>query len=157
MRSVTWITIHVFFSFRSWKLPSTFVSLSFCDPRWMNAALPPRRRWRTGLDLRDRWVGPAATCSSRPCQTAAVCLWIAPTHALTHSHSKQSVTHPVTLIQKHKCIHSHTAIHPKQSALLRCPAKGATCSDTQFKSYGFFNWNGCCSLYLYSVLFFFFY
>ncbi len=55
----------------------------------------------------------------------------------THTHSNQSVTHPVTLIQKHKCIHSQTAIHPKQSALLRCPAKGATCSDTQFKSYCF--------------------
>ncbi len=128
------ITIHVFFFSSSFVYGSSFVSVCFCDPAEWTRGSPPRRRWRTGLDLRDRWVGPAATCSSRSVRQQ---LSVSGSLQHTHTHSNQSVTHPVTLIQKHKCIHSHTAIHPKQSALLRCPAKGETCSDTQFKSYCF--------------------
>lgn len=150
------LCVFLLFHCRSWKLPSTFVSVSFSDPCWMNTRL----FLVAGADGRD-WIcvtGESAQLLpvAAACQTAAVCLSLAQTH--THSLSlahKQSVTHPVTLIQKHKCIHSHTAIHPKQSALLRCPAKGAH-APALFLQLLFFmelRRNTYYSLYLYSVHF----
>lgn len=112
-------------------LPLSFMEtafyLCFCfflqSPLNEHKAFPRGRRWWTGLDLRDRWVGPAATCSSRLSDSS--CLSLPRSNARTHS---QSLTNSQSRIQSHsfKNINAYTPTQP-------FTPNNQLCSDAQLK------------------------
>lgn len=107
------------------SLPLSFMEtafyLCFCfflrSPLNEHKAFPRGRRWWTGLDLRDRWVGPAATCSSRLSDSS--CLSLPRSNSLTNSQSR---------IQSHsfKNINAYTPTQP-------FTPNNQLCSDAQLK------------------------
>jgi len=102
------------------SLPLSFMEtafyLCFCfclgSPLNEHKAFPRGRRWWTGLDLRDRWVGPAATCSRQQ---------------LSHTHS-HSLANSQSRIQSHsfKNINAYTPTQP-------FTLNNQLCSDAQLK------------------------
>lgn len=135
------LCVFLLFHCRSWKLPSTFVSVSFSDPCWMNTRL----FLVAGADGRD-WIcvtGESAQLLpvAAACQTAAVCLSLAQTHTLTHSHS---LTNSQSRIQSHsfKNINAYTPTQP-------FTPNNQLCSDAQLKEHMlrhffycyYFSWN----------------
>lgn len=128
----------LFFLFRSWKLPSTFVSLSFCDPRWMNAQL----FLLAGADGRDWICVTGESAQLLPVAAAPVRQQLSVSGSLQHTHSLTHTQNSQSRIQSHsfKNINAYTPIQP-------FTPNNQLCSDaqlkkqhalTQFKSYCFF-------------------
>lgn len=127
------------------SLPLSFLEtafyLCFCfflrSPLNEHKAFPRGRRWWTGLDLRDRWVGPAATCSSRLSDSSCLSL----PRSNTHTHS---LTNSQSRIQSHsfKNINAYTPTQP-------FTPNNQLCSDAQLKEHMlrhffysyYFSWN----------------